>query len=309
MYIVKLKGGLGNQMFQYAFGRALASQTGVSVKFDLTYYRKGPPKPFLTFGLDNLNCKIREADDSDVSKCVRFGSRGRRIAESVGYQYPVVLSHLLKYHYEVQHPTMRTRFGIPQRWRFEPRVFDTARSGFFDGYWQTEKYFASITEELRREFTIKSDLVGENRRTAEKIDDRSAVALHVRRGDYVEENNALPASYFERAISEIGDTLTDPHVFVFSDDINWTKRELDIHYPETYVTHNDSETDYEDVRLMRLCDHNVISNSTFSWWGAWLNESDGQRVVAPGYWYDGQRTVDLDVVPDRWTVIETDRAR
>jgi hypothetical protein len=308
MLIVKLKGGLGNQMFQYAFGRALSSRTGRTVKFDFSYFHDGQSKPFRTFGLDNFECDVPEADAADVHASVRFGARGHRLAEEVGYRHPLASARLLRYRFEVQHPSWTTQFGVPQRWRFEPAVFDDEGPGFYNGYWQTERYFADVADRVRREFTVRHDLEGENRQVADEIEGSTAVSLHARRGDYVREDNAVPADYYEAALERIGETVTNPHVFVFSDDTEWVERAVSIPHPTTYVTHNDSETDYEDIRLMRLCDHHVIANSTFSWWGAWLNESDDKRVVAPGYWYDGLSTTTLDVVPDRWTVVDRIRS-
>jgi hypothetical protein len=306
MIIVKLKGGLGNQLFQYAFGRALAARTGAPLRFDLRYYFDGPPAPFLTYGLGNFDCRVEIATESDLRECVPFGVRGRRLAETYGTSAPPLSARLLNYHWELQWPSTWARFDVPRRWRFDPGVFDVDPPAFFNGYWQTERYFADVSDALRREITVDHELAGENRRLAAEIDDSTAVAMHVRRGDYVDRGDALPATYFERALSTIGDQVPEPHVYVFSDDIEWTRRNVSIPYPTTFVTHNDSETDYEDLRLMRLCDHAVISNSTFSWWGAWLNDTGDKRVVAPGYWYDGNRTAELDVVPDRWTVVETD---
>jgi len=178
-------------------------------------------------------------------------------------------------------------------------------SCYLKGYWQSERYFSAVADAIRTDFTFRLPMSEENSRLAEAIGAVNAVSLHVRRGDYLSNPHTLSVhgvcsiEYYVRAIRYIVDRVSDPVFFVFSDDLDWVKTALRINYPCHFVDHNRGRESYNDMRLMSLCSHHVLANSSFSWWGAWLNPSESKIVVAPSQWF--AKPVDVtDLLPEGW---------
>jgi len=176
---------------------------------------------------------------------------------------------------------------------------------FLRGYWQSEKYFIDIADILRQDLMLKSPSSRLNLELAKKIQSSLSVSLHVRRGDYAHDlathqtHGLLPLDYYRAAINYILRLFSDASFFLFSDDIPWIKENLKIDAPHCYVDHNTPQTDFEDLRLMSLCKHQIIANSSFSWWGAWLCQNPEKVVVAPRQWY--RIEIDTrDLVPEDW---------
>ena len=180
------------------------------------------------------------------------------------------------------------------------------------GSWISEKYFKDIEDIIRKEFTVKVPQTGRNRETAEMILNSESVSLHVRRGDYVtspeyrEIYDICNLGYYERCIKYITDRVKSAHFFIFSDDSEWAKNNLKIPFPTTFVGHNNDKTNYEDLRLMSQCQHNIIANSSFSWWGAWLNANPGKIVCAPEKFIRLRNFDTKDILPENWIKIPTD---
>lgn len=311
MIIVRVLGGLGNQLFQYALGRRLTYDKDEPLVLDISWYPKERDNfADHTFKLDKFNASFSIADEQDVREAVPGGRTVTNIARRLCRYCPTVLQDVANYYLEIQknYPSelmpSACDAGVPHGYHFEPSILDITNNAYLDGFWQTEKYFNEIKSVIRSDLSISEPLTGRGQEVAKLLSETTSVGLHVRRGIYVKLGNALAPSYFESAVSVIASNVNNPHFFVFSDDIEWTKNNLSISYPTTYVTNNYSNTDYEDLRLMGRCDHNIISNSTFSWWGTWLGEQPGQTVIAPSVWYMNQPTRDLDIVPDRWHVID-----
>lgn len=193
--------------------------------------------------------------------------------------------------------------GVPHGYHFEPSILDIQTDAYLDGFWQTEKYFTDIENIIRKELSVSQLLTNRGQELSTLLSETNSVGLHVRRGDYIKTGDTLPVSYFDSAVSAISSTVEDPHFFVFSNGIEWAKDNLSISYPTTYVSNNYSDSDYEDLQLLRRCDHTIISNSTFSWWGAWLGEQPGQSIIAPSVWFMNQPTKELDIVPERWNIL------
>jgi hypothetical protein len=173
------------------------------------------------------------------------------------------------------------------------------------GNWQSERYFAHISNTVRADFSFRDLLAGKNNELAEFIGKVNAVSLHVRRGDIASNPASLAVhglcslDYYRRAIEHVATRLTKPEFVIFSDDMNWVRENLHINYPCHYVDHNKGLESYNDMRLMSLCRHHILANSSFSWWGAWLNPKIDKIVVAPHRWcaadYDSS-----DIVPSSW---------
>ena len=178
-------------------------------------------------------------------------------------------------------------------------------NAYLMGYWQSEKYFQFIEAIIRADFVFKQAMSNSNQLIANQIEQSNAVSLHVRRGDYA--NNPLTAAthglcsmdYYMQAIQHIGECVYEPNFFIFSDDIVWVKENLKINFPCFYVDGNYGEESYNDMRLMSLCKHHIIANSSFSWWGAWLNQYAGKIVIAPNKWFAHDTDV-KDLLPESW---------
>jgi hypothetical protein len=179
---------------------------------------------------------------------------------------------------------------------------------YLDGYWQSEKYFRSIEKIIRSECRVKGAPSEINKNFADKIQSVNAVSIHVRRGDYVtdEKTNAYHGvcdkDYYRQAIDHLTASLDDPYFFVFSDDMAWTKANLSTgSQPAEYIDHN-TGAGHEDLRLMYLCKHHIIANSSFSWWGAWLNDHAGKKIIAPKKWFQPPIT-NNDIIPEGWITL------
>jgi hypothetical protein len=176
------------------------------------------------------------------------------------------------------------------------------------GYWQSEKYFSEFSQQIRRDFSFCKPLSSDNEEFANEINHINAVSLHVRRGDFVNNPTTLAThglcslDYYRAAVQYISYRVNQPHFFIFSDDIAWTKENLEIVFPCHYVDHNQGAESHNDMRLMSLCQHHIIANSSFSWWGAWLNPSKEKIVIAPKRWFAKQ--IDTrDLLPPSWVVL------
>lgn len=192
---------------------------------------------------------------------------------------------------------------------FDPRVYNRRIRGtvVFEGYWQTERYFREIDSLLREELQVREPLSGVNANLAAEIRGCEAVALHVRHGDNasgVETGmGVLPRSYYEDAIQRLSVEMGELRYFVFSDDAAWARNNLPLGTRAQYVSHNDDMHNYEDLRLMALCKHHIVANSTFSWWGAWLGRNPSQIVYAPRrYWLNVDRP-NPELYPLSWRLL------
>jgi hypothetical protein len=178
---------------------------------------------------------------------------------------------------------------------------------YLDGFWHTGDYYHNdvidIRDELRTELTPSSSLSGENLQVANDIRDSISVSLHIRRGDFVDVSRNISLDYYSRAINELTRVLNDFTLFVFSDEISWAEQNLNVKQPTVYVNNNSIDEGYKDMQLMSICDHNIIANSSFSWWGAWLNTNENKYVIAPSRWTKSWDVRNTDVIPGDWMVL------
>lgn len=262
MIIVNLTGGLGNQMFQYAFGRTIAVRHNTILKLHFTNALFNTKR---SYELDVFNINATIATQEDLRK---FGVVQNQVMNRVLY--------LLDERYGIQfNPhiiTQRYPYG------FDSKYFAIKDNSYIQGYWANERYFNEIKNIIRKEFTPKTKLDVRNQKILKHIQNTQSVSVHVRRGDYItNKKNAevfgfLGLDYYITAINKIKKAVSHPIFFVFSDDIFWCKENLsplaeDIYY----IDHNKGKEAYKDMVLMSTCKHNIIANSTFSWWGRWLN--------------------------------------
>lgn len=273
-------GGLGNQMFQYAVGRALALARGTTLELDRGWYLE-----------EGQRAKVRRVFELDS-----FELQARMT------QYPAALVR----RWEAGRLTLPRRRMVVIRaadadMAFDQSILDAPDRTLLIGYWQSEKYFSGVADVIRRDFSFRRPAAAENLRMGEAIRGRGAIAVHVRRADYVSDpmHPTLGVEYYERAARIVLGRVADPIFVVFSDDADWAKANLDFGCSTVYVTRNAGKS-WEDLRLMTLCRHHIIANSSFSWWGAWLGTSPDKVVVAPERWF-GDETLDTrDLIPPGW---------
>ena len=295
--VVRQLSGIGNQMFQYAAGvyyaRLHGARMSMAIDPPLHANSHGHPRPFL------LPQFAIQAPCHELNPFERFLilAEHRGIKQISG----VLLRHGLRV--EVATET------VAQRFHFQPQlpVRRGTRTVYLFGYWQVHQIAARVERELRQEFTFREPPSGNNAAILRRIESADQpVSLHIRRGDYtlaVEGNVALQMDYYVRAIAEIRATVRDPLFFVFSDDIGFARNNLPAGISAVFVDHNDAFSAHEDLRLMSACKHHIIANSTFSWWGAWLNARGDKIVIAPRQWMVGNHARYDDLFPPPWRLL------
>jgi hypothetical protein len=288
MYIFQLMGGLGNQMFQYAAAKSLQYATGKPVKFDFD-----SPYPHIKYyyNLDVFRLEAKLASNAELWPCKPKKKLLKRLFLAVGKDPACKL--------------VREK----RDFHFDPTFFQIADGSYVSGFWQSEKYFKQIESSIRADFEFTMPLAGKNSAMADSILGCNAVSVHIRRGDYVNvsSTNKLHGTcslqYYEQAIQKIGAEVSNPVFYFFSDDVAWVKKNITIQFAHHFVDHNDTFKNYEDLRLMSLCKHHIIANSSFSWWGAWLNPSKQKLVIAPSRWMNDPSLTTPDLIPAEWLTI------
>ncbi len=293
MVIVRLMGGMGNQMFQYAAGRRLALVNNTNLKLDLDglnsiseletprHYELGPFAIQEDFASAQEVARLRKGRDAF------FKVAARRFATNINPFYRP--SHIIEKHYHVDPTLLKLRGDV-----------------YLEGYWQSEKYFKDVEEIIRKEFSVRTEPTTLNRQFMEKIKNTEAVSIHVRRGDYVSRATAsafhgtCSQDYYASAMEKIISDVAHPHFFVFSDDPAWAQENLRFSCVPTFLDHNSPDKGYEDLRLMTFCKHHIIANSSFSWWGAWLGSDLRKIVIAPKRWFNDESINTADLLPETW---------
>lgn len=292
MVITRLIGGLGNQMFQYAFGRRVASHHHVPLKLDISGFET---YKLQRYSLGNFNIAEKIASQEEISKLRGRPNKG-------------ALARVSKLMQRVRAYGPRT-YLAERSFQFDPKALRVSGDVYLDGYWQSEKYFKEIEDLLRNEFTVRTEPDDANASLLERIMGAHAVSLHIRRGDYVSNpitqsiHGTLHMDYYVSAMRFLAEQIEDPHFFVFSDDPEWARGNLKSKFPIKFVTNNDADTNYEDLRLMSSCKHHIIANSSFSWWAAWLCSNPEKLVFAPRKWFEGSDRDTRDLIPGTWNRI------
>ena len=264
MIITKLTGGLGNQLFQYALGRHIAYIHNTDLKLDVSIYENDPKRHYslLPFNIKSIIAQTDEISNLNIVKEKAFS--------------------------------------------FDENILKTPNDSYLDGYWQSEKYFKDILETIKKEISLKDKFSDKIEKIAENIKNTSSISIHIRRGDYIKEakTNAFHGTcsneYYIKGVKKISESIENPTIFVFSDDIKWCQDNLSFSYPTIFINENNSIKDYEEIILMSLCKHNIIANSSFSWWGAWLNNNPKKIVIAPKRWFANDKIDSSDIIPLSW---------
>lgn len=281
MKIVRIQGGLGNQMFQYAFYMALKEKHN-NVYCDVDEYKKNNCHNGME--LEKLfNIKIKTPPRM-ILKLYKSKNKILKYFQNTWL--------LKKYKYE---DTL-----------YEKRLIKSKENAYYSGYWQSEKYFLDIEYKIRKVFSFDKKITQENLKLIEEISNKNnTVSIHVRRGDYISHDslgNLTPVFYYKEGIKYIREKIQNPLFLIFSNDIEWCKKNFDFKEEEViYIDWNKDENSFMDMYLMSICKNNIIANSSFSWWGAWLNTNTNKIVIAPEKWFrDESKLKYKDIVPEKW---------
>ncbi|MGE7752396.1 alpha-1,2-fucosyltransferase [Lysinibacillus fusiformis] len=271
MIIVQIIGGLGNQMFQYALAKKLKFKLGYTVKLDITAYDS---YKLHNYCLDVFKLDIPVATLKEIEIC-----KNNNILDEPQFNY----------------------------W---DKIYDIQENTYIRGYWQSEKYFLDIRKDLLNDFSVRRDLSAKTLNAIKIFNEkRNTVSIHIRRGDYVANPLTLKIhgicsdEYYKQAVNYFNNLFEKPFFVIFSDDINWVKENLicKLNIDNYYcIDFNDITRNYEDILLMSKCNHNIIANSSFSWWGAWLNNNEKKQVVAPKNWFNEATYNSETIVPEQW---------
>ncbi|MGL5056252.1 MAG: alpha-1,2-fucosyltransferase [Fusobacteriaceae bacterium] len=283
--IVKFHGGLGNQMFQYCFYKRLSFENK-DVFSDLSFFKKF--EAHNGFELERIfNIKLRLMD----SKLELFLISKDKISK-------IRRSFFKKIKKFKIHTFSDTFYD-------EEILKDKTETIFYEGYWQSEKYFKNIEDEIKTEFIFPQINEENNLKILDKIKKENSISIHVRRGDYIghpQLDGLASIKYYEKAIEYIKKRVHNPKFFIFSNDLLWCKDNLPLTENEYIaVEGNSKEKSFRDLQLMSQCKHNIIPNSSFSWWGAWLNKNPQKIVIAPKKWFTCKSEFRYDdIVPKDW---------
>lgn len=277
MIIVKLKGGLGNQLFQYAVGRSLSCLKSTDLKLDVSFFSEmDNQKLQREYVLDYYNIAAEVVSKTDFVNVLRKININRAISRN-----------LLK----KRIPYYKENLIIEQNVYFDKNIFNSNKNAILDGYWPNEKYFNSIHKVIRDEYTLKKEYITPEFTAYKKaILHQQSVSIHIRRADYLQNENydlfgVCGMDYYNNAVNLIKKLIGSPVFYIFTDDTEWVRENFKMDDSYQLVSENRFQ-DYEELQLMSFCKHNIIANSTFSWWGAWLNHNSEKKVIAPLKWYN-----------------------
>jgi len=287
MNVVKIIGGLGNQLFQYAFAKAIEKHSNQTVYLDVMSFEFS--KIHNGFELDRL-----------------FNIEKSHIIDKEKYSYAFQKKEIEGRERYRLHPNLK-QFNESLQFRYDPQLLDQTNT-YFDGYWQNPGYFKglNIDQELKSNLERRID-DSRNKSVLAHIINCNSIGIHIRRCDYLcsKVHQVLNLDYYSQCMEQISLASADPVFFIFSDDMDWARANL---YHQTksivFVDWNTGANSYKDLFLMSMCKHNIISNSTFSWWAAYLNSHQNKKIFAPGKWFNYENEYLKQLFLPDWTIIE-----
>lgn len=273
MNIIKFQGGLGNQMFQYALYRRFQLDE-IPVKADLLWYMHNRSTAERKIELAHFPIELKTCSKMDA------------------YIRNNTFTRVLFKHFDISLGFYRERMD-----GYYDESIMSKRNIFLTGYWQTEKYFSQIRKQLLVDFTFPKTCNEWEMRMEQQIWKSKAISIHIRRGDYLNNvevyGNICTEEYYKKAIRYIRKHVQEPVFFVFSDDVEWSKKFLAVERDMVFVENPDRDRAIMDMYFMSICCHNIIANSSFSWWASWLNQNENKIVVAPARWINNSETPDI----------------
>ena len=288
MITVRLKGGMGNQMFQYAFGLARAISLGVPLQMDLSALLDRSRNDIVHRNYDLSIFNIKE-----------------KLA-----QYPGLLRNIYKFKSAgvnriVRKNVEKGKFIVKEKhFHFDSElIIDIKNNTLFEGWFQSHKYFSNIESDLRKHFSFKRPVINNSTALLSKIENGNAICLNVRRTDFlkVDTLNTTNLTYFNRAAKKMSELVEQPEFFIFSDDMTWCRENLNLEFPTTFVGHEHKGEKFGNyMQLMSRCQHFIIPNSSFAWWAVWMAENSDKKVIAPKNWFNDKNIDTSDLVPEEW---------
>lgn len=290
MIISKIYGGLGNQLFQYALGRYLALKNNTELKLDISLLEnKQENVTYRKFELKNLNIEAKIASEEEINKIKRENLKG--------------LSKSVYWRLQYRKPYHKQNIIKEKNFTFDNNILDCKNNVFLDGYWQSHYYFDNIRAVLLDELTPKHPLDDIEKKYLDKISNSNSVSVHIRRGDYLTNSKNkeiylnINLDYFKSAINFIESQSENVSFYIFSDDMEWAKNNI----KQKNINFVDVDKPVISLYLMRKCQHHIIANSTFGWWGAWLNEKKNKIVISPKEWFASDSVLKTtDLIPEKW---------
>lgn len=285
---MQIVGGLGNQMFQYALGKRLALDKNVPLKLDLSWYEEHPERPYR---LNQFKIHASQASHQEIIDLTRL-------------QTTDIYSRIYRF-YQRRLPYYYRNVIIEEKTGYDSNILQVPINAYLSGYWQNPRYFETIQSVLMEEFEpIENVEETPICHLLDKMKNSNSISLHIRRGDYVKDERNLSfhgtcsISYYERAVAYLLEHFENLRVYVFSDEIEWAKQNLELSCPTEFISGQYSIPDYIEMQLMKACTHHIVANSSFSWWAAWLCKNTDKVVIAPQKWFTG---IDLeDIVCSEW---------
>lgn len=293
MIITRLQGGMGNQMFQYALGRALSIKNGVPLGLDLTFLLDRTPIPnftnftFRNYDLDVFNIQANVVSKKDIPFLYRKHNLG-------------IFMRYIDY---FRRKLISTPGKEKKVCSFDSSILELGVDAYLDGYWQSPKYFESITDIIRRDFTLKNKLPSHIENLKEVIKNENSLCVHVRRGDYVGNSfhEIVGKDYYDKGIEKIKSLTKIDKIYVFSDDTKWCEENMKFEIPTIFVGEEYAGVKAEGhMALMSACRNFIIPNSSFAWWGAWLAPYKDKIVVVPKQWFVDESINSDDLIPEGW---------
>jgi hypothetical protein len=293
MIITQITGGLGNQLFQYAAAKALSLFHSTPLLLEISSFSREElpelevPREFELFNFKGITEKT--ISDSSITQKLNAATRKGLLNKIT--------------------PAFRREVYLEPHFRFDKNFFKAGSEIILKGGWQSEKYFINHETEIRKSLVLKEDLVKNVKSKANDLRLENSVAIHIRRGDYLrkkiiyEWHGVMNKEYFENAVEVIRKQIADITIYYFTDDPDWVRKELQPDLKGEIISGNISLNHYEDFYLMSNCSHNVIANSSFSWWAAWLNDNKEKIVIAPKKWFGNGPRDTQDILPSSWISI------
>ena len=280
---IKLSGGLGNQMFQFATGFSIAKKNNVRLSLDLRYINRR--QLFNGFELEkifNIYSKV-----SFLNKPLSFNT----------LNFKEILNIIDVTYYNFKEP----------HFHYASNILNISNHSFLDGYWQSEMYFKDYTKEIKKIFNFSDQLNEQNILIGDDINRNNSISIHIRRGDFLlKRNNSHYVNlkeYYLKSIYESSKKFKNPKYFIFTDDPSWAVENFVLDHPYIVVDINLGTRSFLDMYLMSLCKANIIANSSFSWWGAWLNSKKDKIIYAPKKWFKDKSICTDDLIPNSWNII------
>lgn len=280
---IKLSGGLGNQMFQFATGYSVARKNDVKLSLDLRRFtRRQDHNGFELQKVFDIHSKVNFLDSSLFFCLINV----KELLHKIDITY--------------------SKFNEPH-FHYTNKILNISKHSKLNGYWQSELYFKDYTEEIKKIFSFSTQLDEKNLSIANEIKQNNSISIHIRRGDYLLINNSNHNTdlkkYYLRAIQNTSKFYSSPKYFIFTDDPIWVSKNFTLDYSSKIININQGERSFLDMYLMSLCKSNIIANSSFSWWGAWLNDNKNKVVYAPKNWFKNKKICTEDLIPKSWNVI------